>query len=142
MQHALQKLGIRSYHMTEAGKTKSFNYWHEALKAKYAGEGRPYGRKEFDKLLGEYGVCLITCFQRLSLLTASQGVTDMPCILFVDELLAAYPDAKVILTERDEESWMVSMNKTVLEILSWKSYDYLAPLEPVRERTPPNYRPH
>ncbi len=25
---------------------------------------------------------------------------DVPCILFVEELIAAYPDAKVILTER------------------------------------------
>ena len=56
----------------------------------------------------------------------------MPCILFTDELLAAYPDAQVILTERDIESWMVSMNKTVLELLTWRSFDYLAPLEPVR----------
>lgn len=27
----------------------------------------------------------------------------MPCILFVEEMLAAYPDAKVILTERPVE---------------------------------------
>ena len=55
----------------------------------------------------------------------------MPCILFVDELLAAYPSAKVILTERDVDSWVVSMNKTVFEILSWRSFHYIAPLEPV-----------
>ena len=42
--------------MTEAGATKTFNYWHEALKAKYDGQGRPYGRAEFDKLLGDYSV--------------------------------------------------------------------------------------
>lgn len=28
---------------------------------------------------------------------------DVPCILFVEEMLAAYPDAKVILTERPVE---------------------------------------
>jgi len=55
----------------------------------------------------------------------------MPCILFVDELLAAYPDAKVILTNRDEDSWVVSMDKTVFEILRWRSYNYIAALEPV-----------
>ena len=42
--------------MTEAGVTKSFNYWYEALKAKYDGQGRPYRRTEFDKLLGDYSV--------------------------------------------------------------------------------------
>lgn len=55
----------------------------------------------------------------------------MPCILFVDELLAAYPDAKVILTNRDEDSWVVSMNRTVFELLRWTSYNYIAALEPV-----------
>jgi len=55
----------------------------------------------------------------------------MPCILFVDELLEAYPDAKVILTSRDEDSWVVSMDKTVFELLRWRSYDYIAALEPV-----------
>ena len=29
----------------------------------------------------------------------------MPAAYFVEELLEAYPDAKVILTERDYESW-------------------------------------
>ena len=56
MQHALQRLGYKSYHMTEAGRNKAFNYWLEALKAKYSGEGRPYQRAEFDKVLGDYSV--------------------------------------------------------------------------------------
>jgi len=56
MQHALQKLGYKSYHMTEAGVNKAFNYWYEALKAKYEAQGRPYRRAEFDKLLGNYSV--------------------------------------------------------------------------------------
>ena len=34
----------------------AFHYWLEALKAKYRGEGKPYGRLEFDKLLGRYSV--------------------------------------------------------------------------------------
>lgn len=51
--------------------------------------------------------------------------------MFVDELLAAYPNAKVVLTERDTESWLVSMNNTFYEVLSWKSFYYLSPLGPV-----------
>ena len=51
--------------------------------------------------------------------------------MFIDELLAAYPNAKVILTERDVDSWLVSMDKTILELLSWKSFYYIAPFEPV-----------
>lgn len=52
--------------------------------------------------------------------------------MFADELLAAYPNAKVILTERDTESWLVSMQNTFYVLLSWKSFYYLAPLGPVR----------
>jgi hypothetical protein len=32
-----------------------------------------------------------------------QAVLDVPCILFVEEMIAAYPDAKVVLTERPVE---------------------------------------
>jgi hypothetical protein len=32
--------------------------WEEALKAKFMGIGKPFGRVEFDKLLGEHDVCL------------------------------------------------------------------------------------
>lgn len=57
MQHALQKLGYKSYHMIEGARNpKAFSYWLEALKAKYAGEGKPYERPEFDKLLQNYSV--------------------------------------------------------------------------------------
>ena len=55
----------------------------------------------------------------------------MPCILFVDELLKAYPDAKIILTNRDIQSWLTSVDKTIFEIFSWKSFYFMAPLEPV-----------
>ena len=57
MQHALQKLGYKSYHMIEGARNlNAFSYWLEALKAKYAGEGKPYGRTEFDKVLKNYSV--------------------------------------------------------------------------------------
>jgi hypothetical protein len=56
MQVALQKLGYKSYHMIEGYRTKAMKYWLEALRAKYANEGVPYQRVEFDKLLGDYSV--------------------------------------------------------------------------------------
>lgn len=62
--------------------------WMEALEAKYDGKGKPYGRAEFEKLLGH-----------------CQGVSDMPAILFAEELIAAYPEAKVILTHRNFDTW-------------------------------------
>ena len=62
--------------------------WLEAIEAKFDGKGKPYGRAEFDKLLGH-----------------CQGVSDIPAILFAEELIAAYPEAKVILTNRNFDTW-------------------------------------
>lgn len=51
--------------------------------------------------------------------------------MFVDKLLAVYPNAQVVLMERDTKSWLVSTNNIFYGILSWKSFYYLAPLGPV-----------
>ena len=60
MQSALQTLGYKSYHMAEtANNPGSIVYWLEALKAKYLGQGKPYAKAEFDKLLGNYSVSLL-----------------------------------------------------------------------------------
>jgi hypothetical protein len=39
--------------------------------------------------------------------------------MFVDELTAAYPNAKVVLTNRDPDKWLVSILSTIYVILSW-----------------------
>lgn len=59
-----------------------------------------------------------------------KAVSDDPCCLFVDELLAAYPNAKVILTTRDRAAWLRSMQRFILEILSWRSMRLLSYLDP------------
>jgi len=51
------------------------NLWGEAVDAKFLGQGKPWGREEFDNILG-------TC----------AAVTDMPCFCFADELISAYPE--------------------------------------------------
>lgn len=51
--------------------------------------------------------------------------------MFIDELLKAYPGAKVILTNRDVDEWIPSMNNTFYEILGWSSWQYLTPYDPV-----------
>jgi len=33
--------------------------WNDGLRAKYFGQGKPYGKKEFDILLGNFGVSLL-----------------------------------------------------------------------------------
>ena len=52
--------------------------------------------------------------------------------MFVDELVAAYPEAKVILTNRDVDDWLTSMNNTFYIVLSWWSMKYLANVDAVR----------
>lgn len=70
--------------------------WVEALRAKYDGIGQPFGRAEFDQLLGHVG-----------------AVTDAPCTIFAKELIEAYPEAKIVLVERDIEKWYKSWDSLV-----------------------------
>ncbi|KAJ0120149.1 hypothetical protein J7T55_001004 [Diaporthe amygdali] len=75
-------------------------FWVEGFKAKYdpASGRKPFGREEFDQLLGH---CSAAC--------------DTPANAFGPELIAAYPDAKVILVDRDISSWMRSFEDTIIK---------------------------
>jgi hypothetical protein len=78
------------------------NMWEEGLKIKFFSSPEKvkklaFGRKEFDNLLGDYEVA-----------------SDFPPIVFAPELIAAYPEAKVILVERDIEAWYKSFEKTII----------------------------
>ena len=48
-----------------------------------------------------------------TVLNSLQAVTDLPCALFGPELISAYPDAKVILNNREVDSWYKSCSETV-----------------------------
>ncbi|GIC94643.1 sulfotransferase family protein [Aspergillus udagawae] len=96
---ALKTLGYsHAYHANDAifVNPQDCELWLEALRAKFDGKGKPWGRKEFDQLLGH-----------------CQAVTDIPAILFAEELIQAYPEAKVILTVRDVEDWHRSAKSTI-----------------------------
>jgi len=114
---ALQQLGYTPYHGNQLFRNAKDHHnkcWQEGLAAKYY-TGKSYGRAEFDKLLGNY-----------------DAVTDSPCANFAEELIAAYPDAKIILTTRDPDSWVRSMNSCyyqILDMLSWNPIVYLEPNE-------------
>jgi len=75
--------------------------WAEALESKFdAKKEDPLAldRKTFDMLLGHVGAC-----------------TDQPAAVFAKELVAAYPEAKVVLVERDIDKWYNSFCKTVIK---------------------------
>jgi hypothetical protein len=86
MKAALHILGYDDvYHGTDVySNIKDCDMWIDALNAKYFGKGKPFGRAEFDKLLGHCA-----------------AITDGPANCFGPELIDAYPTAKVVLVERD-----------------------------------------
>ena len=105
MRAAMKFLGyVDTYHMMNCSVENPPDalMWMDALTAKYENKGRPFTRREFDQLLGH-----------------AQAVCDWPAIAFARELIEAYPDAKVILTNRDVDSWHASTMKTVY----WRATD-------------------
>ncbi|KAF4618402.1 hypothetical protein G7Y89_g14901 [Cudoniella acicularis] len=94
---ALGLLGYKKvYHMRDVGKNQHQTKWIEALEAKFEGKGKDFGREEFDSFLSDYD-CL----------------SDYPAAIFPVELINAYPNAKIILTVRDEDLWYKSMMSTL-----------------------------
>ena len=96
MQAALETLGCYpTYHgYTLLDHPDHLPLWTAAFEAKYHNRGEPFTRKDWDQLLGSYG-----------------AVTELPSICFAQELIAAYPDAKVVLVERDVETWYESFQQ-------------------------------
>lgn len=72
--------------------------WVPALEAKW--KGQAVTSEQFDTVLGHF-----------------EALTDNPTNCFAPELLAAYPDAKVIVNRRrDMYSWHASMQKTIFDL--------------------------
>ncbi|KAJ7147829.1 hypothetical protein C8R43DRAFT_1237042 [Mycena crocata] len=85
---ALEALGyVRTNHgFVVFTSPAHIDMWIAAIEAKFLGKGKPFGRHEWDVLLGD-----------------------------CQELIALYPDAKVLLTTRDANSWWSSYEATVAE---------------------------
>lgn len=142
---ALNKLGLNCYHMVECGRNSTNNgsleHWKEAIEAKYyGGKGRRLQvAADFDELLWQYQVTRLHRTRNTARgnnrTNAIQAVSDIPCILFADELLEAYPNAKVILTTRDEDGWIKSMQNSFYSILSWRMWTVAEILDTVSGST-------
>jgi hypothetical protein len=85
---ALETLNIgRCYHMTEVLKNPEYiQYWIDAAE----------GRGDWDKIYRGYS-----------------ATVDNPGCNYWKELIAHYPEAKVILTTRDADTWFESTNETI-----------------------------
>ncbi|KAF2167773.1 hypothetical protein M409DRAFT_65892 [Zasmidium cellare ATCC 36951] len=110
---ALSRLGYRVYHFSELVRNgrRDMDLLHEALVLKHRRDGdkderQLYGPQEFDKIWGKY-----------------DAVGGLPGFAFVDELVAYYPQAQFIMTDRNVDSWARAMRATCLvEVGSWSWY--------------------
>ena len=83
-QAALMRLGFPCYHMAEVlRRPEHTDAWHEYLVA-----GRPM---DWRRLFADY-----------------QATVDAPAAFFHREVMAAFPDAKVLLNLRDPDKWFES----------------------------------
>ncbi|KAF4537169.1 Nad dependent epimerase dehydratase [Lasiodiplodia theobromae] len=109
MRAALQHLGYtRVFHFFSLFENPlQTPTWQRAFQAKFLppddpSRPPPFTRDDWDALLGPDCTAL----------------TDTPCHIFAEELMAAYPEAKVVLTVRDStEAWYDSYSTTIWPFL-------------------------
>lgn len=89
---ALEELGFgKCYHMEEVMKNpRHLKYWAGIMES---------GQADWETLFRGY-----------------QSAADWPVAAYYRDLMAVYPDAKIILTVRDPESWYVSIMNTLYQL--------------------------
>jgi len=124
MQHALDILGVPCYHgAVMLGRSSDIPLWAEALDAKFYNKGTRYGRREWDRLIGDFG-----------------ALSDVPAICFAEDLVEAYPEAKVILIDRERDAWFESFDEAVISACWRPSTHIIASIDrwwlgPMRDMT-------
>ena len=120
MEEALRTLGYRVF----AGMGHNYLHdnqwpeWTKAIEARYYGKGRAYQRDDFEKFLGQY-----------------DAVGGWFAALLAEDLLAAYPEAKVIITTRDPDVWVESWDSSVVYTHKWwRKWWWILPLCGGKER--------
>jgi len=96
---ALERLGLGPcYNLLEVPKNQGHvEIWNQAM------EGRPV---DWQQLFGAY-----------------QSTVEWPSVAFIDELVEQFPNAKVILTVREAESWYESASRTIFEGLELSAHN-------------------
>lgn len=95
---ALEELGYATYHDFEPARNPGdCVVWCDLMERKDSRRDLPLTAEDFDGVLGHV-----------------QAVSDIPSICFADELIKAYPDAKIILNHRPNiDSWQDSIVSVV-----------------------------
>ena len=104
LKYALEYLnGQPSYHMQNILLSKKdAKKWHDSIFLNNH-------KFDWEEIFNGYGACL-----------------DFPSCNYYKELMVAYPDAKVILTIRDSESWIKSWNVLNNKVLKSFTFRFLA----------------
>jgi hypothetical protein len=130
---ALEKLGYKVYHCSECAtrwKDDHVVLFKEAMEAKLYGKGTMWTGADLDKVLQGYTVRGFSNL-RTAHTDCVQAIEDIPCLHFVDELLEQYPNAKVILTTRDIDSWEQSVQNTIFKIVNLRIITFMVAIDPV-----------
>ena len=122
MQKALQILGYPTSHGFDMYRNKpDCDMWREAINSKYYGSTTPELNSDFwDQLLGHVS-----------------AVTDAPANMFGPELIKSYPDAKVILVERDVDVWYPSFERALIKGLEMPFLDVFLKIDKETARMVP-----
>jgi len=92
MKYALKRLGYNVYGMGEVVQYYShLNIWHD--------HARGRGKADIAQLLAGYG-----------------ATVGQPCMFFPEDMLAAFPDALVIINSREPAAWFESYQRFVATI--------------------------
>jgi len=110
---AMQILGLPTYHMSDVIENGQAAFWEDACDGKGCDskglkQGLAFEKVFFDGTEREYRA---TC--------------DFPSAIFWKEQLVKYPDAKVVLTTRDSESWHKSCCDTIFMMTGSSPYSPL-----------------
>lgn len=103
--------------MREVGRNSHAGLWTAAIDAKFTPGAPGPTRADFDQMLSGY-----------------EGLADYPAAIFPEELLAAYPEAPVILSTRSEDSWFTSMSQTLIHRFAQLQADDPSPMAAMSRR--------
>ena len=109
MKTALELLDLGCcHHMKEVTTPEQNSFWLAAAEGK---------DMQWDQVFEGFGCCI-----------------DWPAAFFWRELSEYYPDAKILLTIRDPESWYKSMENTIFNVLKAKPEPFAVAVKLIGER--------
>jgi len=99
--------GAPAYHMTEVlNRPKHLEIWSDLA----------FGRRQVAQIDWK------------QLLDGYIATTDLPCAFYFKELAEAFPDAKIVLTVREESEWFESYCRLIVAVQRFRFLRFLPPL--------------